>query len=252
MVEPRTARAIPRENLRQFVSDDLEGRILSGEIAIGERLPSESEIAKEYGVSTRSVREAIQILETKGLLQRRHGERTRVVRNDVGEFLGTLTTTVRQLFAKDRDYLVQLMDVRRMIEVEVAGILAGNSAPVALDVSRSLEAMHDAARNEDFTSFTTHDAAFHLALVKSTGNDILAVLYDNLHNLITEVIRVTSRVPVKSLEEAYAEHKEIFTAIHAGDPDHARSVMRRHIENSSGYLHVAILNARNEENPDGS
>lgn len=252
MVISRTARPVQRENLRQYVSDDLETRILEGDFAIGDRLPSESEIAKEYGVSTRSVREAIQILETKGLLQRKHGERTQVVRNDVGEFLGTLTTTVRQLFAKDASYLVQLMDVRRMIEVEVAGMLAEKPGPVATEVSRALEAMHEASTEDDFAAFTSHDAAFHLALVKSTGNGILTMLYDNLHNLIIEVIKVTSQVPVKSLDEAYTEHHDIFRAIDTGDADKARAVMRQHIENSSGYLHVAILNARREDNPDGS
>jgi GntR family transcriptional repressor for pyruvate dehydrogenase complex len=247
MVERDAARPIPRERLRLTVAEDLEGRILSGEIATGDRLPSESDIAREYGVSTRSVREAIQILETKGLLRRRHGERTTVVRNDVDRFLDTLAVTVRQLFSRDPDYLVQLMDVRRMIETEVAGLLAeGGDAPGEA-VTGALAELRAAADAGDFARFTDADAAFHLALVGATGNRILRVLYDNLHGLIAEIIRVTSSVPVKSLDDAYAEHETIYRAVAQGDPQEARRVMREHIENSSGYLHVAILNAKEKD-----
>lgn len=246
MVMRGAARPVQHERLHLTVTDDLEGRILSGEIAVGDRLLSESEIARDYSVSSRSVREAMQVLETKGLIQRRLGERALLVRRDVDEFLGTLATTVRQLFATDPDYLVQLMDVRRMIEVEVMDILCSRTGDLRPEVPAALKDLHDAAEAQDFTRFTACDAAFHLALVRSTGNAILSVLYDNLYGLITEVIRVTSGVPVKSLGAALAEHANIHALIEARDTTGARDAMRTHIENSSGYLHVAILNATNE------
>lgn len=120
-----------RDKLHAAVSSALEDRILGGELKVGDKLNSESAIADEFGVSTRSVREAIQTLETKGLVQRRHGGRTTVVRQDVSEYIGTLAVTVRQQLATDPDYLEQLMQARRMIETETIGLLMARRPIVA-------------------------------------------------------------------------------------------------------------------------
>jgi GntR family transcriptional regulator, transcriptional repressor for pyruvate dehydrogenase complex len=237
-----------RDRLHSSVASSLEAQIMSGQLPIGERLPSEGEIARDFGVSTRSVREAIQILETKGLVRRRHGERTTVVRDDVGEYLGTLAVTVKQLFATDPQYLIQLMVVRRMIETEVLGLLTAKDDPIHPEVETALDAMRIARDKGDFAGFTEADAAFHLALVHSTGNEILSVFYDNLYGLITEVIRVTSRVPSKSLDAAYAEHADIFKMIQNRDEAGAKALMRAQIDNSAAYLRVAIENTKPKDN----
>lgn len=236
-----------RDKLHSFVASDFEARILSGELKIGDRLPSEGDIARDYVVSTRSVREALQILETKGLVRRRHGERAIVVRDDVGGFLGTLALTVRQLFSNDPMYLIQLMVVRRMIETEVVGLLTAETGTMNVEVEQALEAMRLARDNGDFTGFTKADAAFHLALVHSTRNDILSVLYDNLYGLITEVIQVSSRVPTKSLDTAYAEHADIYAKIKDRDEAGAKALMRAQIDNSAAYLRVAIEHANHKD-----
>lgn len=229
-----------RDKLYSSVASAYEDRILSGELAVGERLPSESEIARDFGVSTRSVREAMQILETKGLIRRRHGEKATVARDDVGEFIGTLATTVRQLLVNEPRYLKELMVVRRMIESDVIDLLnVGEN--VALDrVEAALSDMRSAGDNKDFVSFTAADAAFHRALVDAAGNTILSVFYDNIYGLVAEVIRVTSSVPTKSYDVAYAEHVDIYNKILHGDLARAKSLMRAHIENSAEYLRVAI------------
>lgn len=103
-----------RDRLHTGVSATIESRILSGSLKVGDKLQSEGALRREFGVSTRSIREAIQVLETKGLVQRRHGERTTVVCEDVTGYLGTLAVTVRQKFRDDPDYLLHLMAVRRM------------------------------------------------------------------------------------------------------------------------------------------
>lgn len=236
-----------RDKLHATVSGAIEARILSGELRVGDKLPSESAIAKEFAVSTRSVREAIGVLETKGLVARRHGERTTVVRGDVDEFLGTLAVTVRQKFSTDPAYLVQLMEVRRMIETEVLGIVIANPVPIAPDVEQELGAMRAARDAGNFEAFVDADARFHLALVHSANNAILSTIYDNLSDLIGEVIQVTSRVPTKSLEAAYAEHEAIFALIRDRNEPRAKELMRAQIDNSAAYLETAIEKLRQSE-----
>ncbi len=240
-----------RDKLHSSVASAFEAQILSGQLPIGERLPSEGEIARDFGVSTRSVREAMQILETKGLVRRRHGERTSVVRADVGEFMGTLAVTVRQLLSSDPDYLLQLMIVRRMIETEIVGLLTAREEPVNEEVKAALDGMRQARDTGNFTGFTEADAAFHLALVHSAGNTILSLYYDNLYGLITDVIAVSSRVPSKSLEAAYAEHEDIYTMIRNRDEAGAKALLRAQIDNSAAYLRVAIENANRKEDTQG-
>lgn len=232
-------RGLERDKLHVSVVQALEAQILSGVLKVGERLPSEAEIARVHKVSTRSVREALQILETKGLVRRRHGERAMVVRDDLGEFLGSLALTVKQLFADRPAYLVQLMDVRRIIESEVVLRLA-REGRVVPDAAAALERMRTAAERQDQQAFTDGDARFHLALVKAAGNEILDVLYDNLFSIIVDIIRVSSRVPRKSLAEGYAEHEEIYRLIRARDGVGAVAAIRGQIDHSSDYLRVVL------------
>ncbi len=248
MVTPATRIALPdRDRLHVSVAATIESQILSGERAPGTRLPSEAELARQFNVSTRSVREGMQILETKGLLRRRHGERAEVVRNDVGQFLRALAGTVHTLFARDADYLLQLMDVRRMFELEAVGRLAAGEGTDRAGIELALADMRASVDKRDFQLFAQADAAFHRALVQALGNGVLSTLYGNLYGIIGDVIRVASRVPRKTLADGLAEHEAIHALIRAGDVDGSRRAMREHIDNSAAYLEQAIRTARDGE-----
>lgn len=238
-----TAGAPERGKLHAAVAAAIEARILSGELAVGSRLPSEAELARQFAVSTRSVREGLQILETKGLLRRRHGELAEVARDDVDAFLGSLAATVGRLFARDPGYLVQLMEVRRMFELEAVGRLAAGEGAVSDEADVALAAL---AAARDFTEYAEADARFHRALVQSLGNEILSTVYGNLYALITDIIQLTSRVPSKTQAEGVAEHARILAAIRAGDPEAARALMREHIDNSTRYLQQAIAASKTQ------
>ena len=229
-----------RSKLHVSVVDALEADIFSGALKVGDRIPSEAAIAKAFNVSTRSVREAIQVLETKGLLRRRHGERAMVVRDDVGEFIGSLAVTVKQLFSQKPEYIVQLMQVRRMIESEAVDRLTCGEHTLNAEAEKALAGMRAASESGDFARFAQCDADFHLGIVHSVGNEVLSVFYDNLFALITELIRVSSRVPRKSLTQAYDEHAEIDTFIRQRDTARAKAAIRQQIDASASYLKIAL------------
>jgi DNA-binding FadR family transcriptional regulator len=242
-----TGGAPDREKLHSSVVAAIEAGILSGELKVGDRLPSEAELGRRFSISTRSVREGLQILETKGLVRRRHGERAEVVRDDVEQFLGSLATTVKALFAEEPAYLVQLMDVRRMFELEVVGRLAAGEGAVEAAVDGALAEL---AAAKDFAHYAEADAKFHRALVQSLGNEVLSSVYANLYGLITDIIRLASRVPSKTQAEGVAEHEAILAAIRCGDAEGSRALMREHIDNSTAYLQQAIGANRQQERPD--
>jgi DNA-binding FadR family transcriptional regulator len=229
-----------RSKLHVAVAEAFEAEILAGRLKIGERLPAEAEIARDCGVSVRAVREALQVLETKGLIERRHGERAIVVRNDVGQFLGSLLRNIEQLLSRDPQYLLQMMEVRQMIEAEVAGRLAQGGGAVEPGVEQALAGMRQAVEEEDSDAFEKYDAEFHLGLVQSVKNDVLDILYGELFTLIGQVIRLASRVPRKPLASAYDEHARIYQLIRSGNALAARKAIRRQLDGSAGYLKIVF------------
>jgi GntR family transcriptional repressor for pyruvate dehydrogenase complex len=233
-------KTIQRERVHAIVASSIEAQILSGSIRVGDKLPSEGAIAKEFGVSTRSVREAIQTLETKGLVQRRHGGLTTVIRANVDEYLETLATTIRLKFANDPEYLFQLMAARRMLEAEVAQGIDRQSSDALVEVESALKAMEMAAKSNDKDSFIRADAQFHYSVIRLGNNNVITTIYDNLFGLINEVIQVTSRVPSKPLDEAYAEHLAIFECLRDGKGTEARELLQQHIQNSATYLRLVL------------
>ena len=241
---PALVAALPvpaeRGKRQDSIVEYFEAEIFSGRLPVGSRMPAEAEIARLFNVSTRSTRDAIQVLETKGLVQRRHGECALVVRNDVTGFLGSLALTVKQLCSSDPGYFLELMDVRRIVEIDVVSRLAASRGGAGDAVERALERMRAAALAGDAPRFASCDVDFHVALVRSVPNAILHILYDNLYGLISEVIQVSARVPRKSLDEAYEEHAGILRLIRAGDGEAARLAITRHIEASAGYVQIAI------------
>lgn len=124
-----------------------------------------------------------------------------------------------------------------MFELEVVGRLAAGEGALSDDVSAALS---DLAGATDFAQYAEADAKFHRALVQSLGNEILSSVYGNLYALITDIIRLTSRVPSKTQAEGVAEHEAIFDAIRSGKADTGRALMREHIDNSTAYLQQAI------------
>lgn len=240
----RTAQP-PADRSRLYVSvvSDIEAQILSGALKVGDRLPAEAEIARRFAISTRSVREALQILETKGLVRRRHGGRAEVVRDDVGQYLDSLASTVSALASREPAYLKKLMDVRAMFELEVVGRLAAGEGTLGGPIDQALADMRASVPDNDFLTFTAADAAFHRALVQALGNEVMSTLHANLHGIVAEVIRVSSSVPRKSSSEGLAEHEAIYERVLARDVDGARALMAEHLENSGTYLQRAMAAA---------
>jgi len=244
--------ATERGKLQDSIVGYYEAEIFSGRLPVGARMPSEAEIARLFAVSTRTTRDAMQVLETKGLVQRRHGECAVIVRDDVTGFLGSLALTVKQLCSSDARYFVELMDVRRIVELDVVGRLASFRGTESVEVTRALEGMEAAARAGEVARFASCDVDFHVALVRSVPNKILHILYDNLYGLISEVIQVSARVPRKSLDDAYEEHAGIYRLIQAGDGQAARFAIAQHIEASAGYVQIAIASRAEKQSGSGT
>jgi GntR family transcriptional repressor for pyruvate dehydrogenase complex len=217
-------------NLTQQVVDHLSHLINSGAIEPGKKLPTESEIVREQGVSRTVVREAISKLQAAGVVATHHGIGTFVLENgsksDFGIKAGSVTTI--------RDVLAML-ELRIGIEAEAAALAA---------IRHKEEHLHEMRRALD--SFSDHlasgkatvgpDFQFHLGIARASGNDYL---WNILNHLGSSVIP-RSRIPINERqphEREYLvrisnEHEDTYDAVARRDPEAARAAIRNHLGNS--------------------
>lgn len=231
MSEPSTA-AVPsgaRGALRSFaraheaVAHELLVLLLGGHYAAGERLPSERQLAARFGVSRPTVREALSILESRGLVVTRKGSGTFVA---AGEALDGASGAARDVRA------AELMETRLLLEVAIVRLAAkrARSSPERLEEVRAgVEALERAAHAE--RPPLVLDREFHRAVARLTGNEYLLGLVEPMWETMGEVLAGTlpERWSAEHTRRTAAEHRAVYEALLAGDAELAAFAMERHL-----------------------
>jgi DNA-binding FadR family transcriptional regulator len=223
-------------NLAQLVVAQLTEHIQNGALNPGDKLPTETEIMAEQGVSRSVVREAISRMQAAGMVETRHGIGTFVLAPTPVMGIDPATvTTVRDVIA--------LLELRIGLETEAAGLAAARRTDAQLgEVRAALAALQEAARRgEDAVEL---DQRFHLAIAQASGNEYFRAILQHLGaNIIPRArinsARLTHADPVAYMEQFGREHEQIVDAIARGDAESARAAMRLHIGNSRERLRRA-------------
>jgi len=217
-------------NLTQQVVLQLSNLIGTGVLAPGEKLPPETEMVRQQGVSRTVVREAISQLQAAGLVTTRHGVGTFVVnatvRRDFGIKPGSVTTL--------RDVLAML-ELRISLETEAAAIAAVRRTDEHL---RQLREALDVFRNrlDNGGETITADFQFHLGIAQATGNRYFSDILEQLGTAAFPRSRfpTTERRPeeISYLIRISNEHEDTYNAIVRHDAEAARAALRNHLGNS--------------------
>lgn len=222
----KPAVALKRDRLSDQIARDIESRILSGELSIGDTLPSERDLMAHYGVGRPAVREALLWLNKTGLLAVSNGDRTRVSEPDPKELLDLLSGAAKMLVS--RPHGVRLFQqTRTFVEAAIAREAANRATEE--DIARLeelLRANEDAAGN--VAAFAASDDAFHYYIASITRNPLLDALYHSVLELLEEQRRMSLSHP-QALSRAMASHRAIFEAIRDRSPDRAEAMMREHL-----------------------
>lgn len=221
-------------NLAQGVIEHIGVEIKSGALKPGDKLPTESSLMTQHGVSRTVVREAISHLQASGLVQTRHGIGTFVLeRPQTG--LGLDAENILTL----RDVLA-ILELRIGVETETAGLAAGRRSEEQVgELAGALQEMQQAMA--EGRSAVEADKRFHLLIAQATGNRYFVDILAQLGNAIIPRARLNTPVleqdkPVDFLERVSREHDDIFRAIERRDPEAARAAMRMHLSNSRERL----------------
>lgn len=210
---------IPSKSQHALIVQQLGLKIVSGEISENEKLPSEVDLCEEYKVSRPVFREAIRVLNAKGLTYSKPKIGTVVRPKEEWHLLDPDVLFWLIQTTPEHEFFKTLSTVRRVLEPELAYIAASTANEEDIErIKQAYEGMEKATTVEEFIE---PDIQFHLAIAKATHNDLLAYMSKMLVLPLQQSIQVTSLRP--NLQgHSLPRHKAILTAIENKDPLSAR------------------------------
>jgi DNA-binding FadR family transcriptional regulator len=210
---------IPSKSQHALIVQQLGLKIVSGEISENEKLPSEVDLCEEYKVSRPVFREAIRVLNAKGLTYSRPKIGTVVRPKEEWHLLDPDVLFWLIQATPEHEFFKTLSTVRRVLEPELAYIAASTATDE--DIQRIKHAYDGMEKATTVEEFIEPDIQFHLAIAKATHNDLLAYMSKMLVLPLQQSIQVTSLRP--NLQgHSLPRHKAILTAIENKDPLSAR------------------------------
>lgn len=213
--------------LYRRLADAIAAEIEAGKYKVGERLPTERELADQYGVSRPTLREALIALEMLGMIEARHGLGIYVTRAQMPITASAYDTEIGAF---------ELIEARRLFEGEAAALAAAtidDGSLAALERLLGLMADEDELKGEDA------DKEFHMVIARATGNGAIIATVENLWELRNRsplARNILSRARGGGLQPRIDEHRRVLEALKAHDPAEARQAMRDHLERVIEHL----------------
>ncbi len=210
-----------------------------GKLGPGERLPRESDLAAQLGLSRSSLREAIRALTVVGALEARQGAGTYVTSLSPQLLLRSIRLATQLL---PTEMAGHLFEVRRILEPRITAMAAARMRPAELQtLDADLARIAAAADRRDVEALTIADSAFHATIASSVGNPFLFALQDSLalSTLRTSIWRMRVDAGPESMRGLVLAHERIRTAIAARDPGLAATASEAHLANAEAWLRTA-------------
>lgn len=232
---PPQSTLLSSPRLPDQIASILAKQIGDGLYPPGGRLPSESQLGKDFGVSRSVVREALSQLKYQGLLDSHQGKGV-IVLSPSGRKSFRMDE-VDQLSQQD---LAQFYEMRAVIESETAALSSRRRSPKDLKRLRDCIARM-AQAVEDRTDGTEPDLEFHRIIAEVSGNRYIRDLMDYLNakaGVVIRAARTNSSRNAKLPATVQKEHEEIFQALEAGDAARARAGTLRHLKNAARRLGI--------------
>lgn len=220
---------------REQVEETIREAILSGDLKSGEMLPPEAELARQFGVSRTTLREALRVLSSQHLIRKVPGARGgNFVQAVDYKFLGrTLMESMSNLMALGRVDFEEVAQVRQFLEVPAVRLAAETRSDE--DVEALSTILHQQRTlSVDDPEVPDLDRKFHIAIAQSSGNRVLASLVSALHHA-TEPVSYLDLSPDVG-RDTVKQHGAIVRAIEAQDPGAAEQAIIEHLTYLRGHI----------------
>lgn len=205
---------IKRSLVEQAV-EQLRQRVADGAWAVGQRLPTEPELALELGISRNTVREAMRVLAFSGLVEVRQGD---------GTYLRANVDPLATVQVLSRCSLEQARETRHILEAEAIGLAALRRTDDDLKVLH--EALQHSAEHfhDDLDSYVACDLVFHQRLVDAAHNPALSELYRYFSAVVACAVHHNMRE--SRCQGVFDLHRDILQAVEQRDPERAKALSR--------------------------
>jgi len=215
-------RPIHRSRVYEAIVAQLQEFILHGDVRPGDRLPSERDLAQRFGVSRVSVRQAMAVLHSMGLIEIRSGGGTFAARERGGG-----VPAVAAALASGRDMTRAQMEVRLIVEPRAAALAARRAT--AEDLRAMSDALEAQARGIPTPGLGLEgDTRFHAAIAGAAKNPLLLKMVEVITDALMPSREASARAP-GGPRRALQDHRRILQAIRHGDPGAAEHAMRTHL-----------------------
>jgi len=197
-------------NLHGQVVHELGRRIVGGGCAPGQALPNEEELCRELGVSRTALREAVKVLAAKGLVESKPRVGTRVRPSESWNMLDPDVLAWRCATVSDPRFVLQLTEMREIIEPAAAALAARNRT--AAQLGRIEEAFEAMAAATDIERWVEADLEFHSAILRATNNPLLLPLAAMIRSALGSLLGLSARKAV-NFKIALPDHGRVLEAI---------------------------------------
>ena len=238
-------RPVERQKVYELIAENLLAQIARRRLKPGDALPPERELTRRYQAGRSSVREALRMLESKGLIESVGNGSFRV-----SNFRNPLNNSLKLLLSLDEANMREIYELRRILEAEAAALAAERRSEADLeDMEVAIGEMAAGLDSDRADSYIEADLRFHLAIAKASENRLVLHSMHALRDLIRRALMSIYLIP-SSPERSLEQHRLIRAAILEQDAERARDEMRAHLVRVEADVHQIV--AQGLESVDGA
>jgi GntR family transcriptional repressor for pyruvate dehydrogenase complex len=230
-----TYEPIERQKVYELIAENLLAQIAGRRLKPGDALPPERELTQRYQAGRSSVREALRMLESKGLIES--------VGNGsfaVATFRNPLNNSLKLLLSLDEANMREIYELRRILEAEAAALAAERRSGADIEeMDAAIADMAAGLESDSADAYIDADLHFHLAIAQASGNRLVLHSMHALRDLIRRALMSIYLIP-SSPERSLEQHRLIRAAIVAQDAERARDEMHAHLVRVEADVHQIV------------
>jgi GntR family transcriptional repressor for pyruvate dehydrogenase complex len=218
---------IQQSTITQQIIRQIHTAIIAGKLSAGDKLPSENELIKQFGISKQTLRESLRALEHMGLIQTRKGM-------GGGSFVVEVDASITKLGLLNYFYFKNLSIkdismIRQLIEPFATQLAVKKMSDKDISILKNLNisAKKHIAAN-DYDAALADEIAFHTKIADQTDNPLVSLLMEFIEDILVDYKQMF-QVGIPDLAVILEAHEKIFTAIQDRDPDRAAQEMLEHV-----------------------
>jgi GntR family transcriptional regulator, transcriptional repressor for pyruvate dehydrogenase complex len=226
--------SIKKQPITEQAVQVLSGYILDGNHKNGDYLPPEIELCRRLGIGRSSLREAVKILESHGMVRKKHGVGVMIV-DESDKAMKVMLKLVLQRSGTTMEELIEVRYTNEIKTTELAAINANEEE--ILEIKKHLEVMrNNLTSTEDYVKA---DIDFHMSIAKASHNRVFYLILQTIRPLIEEMIQETLKYNHRP-ESSMKYHEKVFKAIKSRNPQHAVMAMEEHLLGTRKMLNKVL------------